>query len=138
MSTNTNLKRAGLKTTRPRLAVLEAMEKSTVRHMAAEDVYKFLLAKKKPIGLATIYRVLTQLQDAGLVIRHKFEGAGAVFELNDVEHHDHMVCVVCGQVFEFVDAKIESLQEKIARENGFEIHDHSLTLYGQCKKCKNK
>lgn len=130
-----NLKQAGLKTTRPRVAVLAALANSAVRHMAAEDVYQVLLAEKRHIGLATIYRVLTQFEDAGLVIRHKFEGERAVFELNDAAHHDHMVCVGCGAVTEFVDARIEAQQEKVARAHGFTIRDHELILYGHCKKC---
>lgn len=135
MSTSTALKQAGLKTTRPRLKVLAVLENSKVRHMAAEDVYKILLAQNQSIGLATVYRVLTQLEDAGLVIRNKFEGGGAVFELNDESHHDHMVCVSCGDVAEFFDERIEAQQEKIARRRGFVIHDHALTLYGKCKNC---
>ena len=135
MATSIELKQAGLKTTRPRLQVLSVLENSAVRHMAAEDVYKILLEQKQSIGLATVYRVLTQLEDAGLVIRNKFEGGSAVFELNDESHHDHMVCVSCGDVAEFFDERIEAQQEKVAREQGFVIHDHALTLYGKCKKC---
>ncbi|MGR3985188.1 MAG: ferric iron uptake transcriptional regulator [Gammaproteobacteria bacterium] len=135
MATSSELKQAGLKTTRPRLKVLSVLENSEVRHMAAEDVYKILLEENQSIGLATVYRVLTQLEDAGLVIRNKFEGGGAVFELNDESHHDHMVCISCGAVAEFFDERIESQQEKVAREQGFIIHDHALTLYGTCKIC---
>ena len=132
------LKQAGLKTTQPRLKVLSVLESSAVRHMAAEDVYQILLNRKQPIGLATLYRVLTQFEDAGLVIRHNFEGERAVFELNDAEHHDHMVCINCGGVTEFVDAHIESQQEKVAKRHGFTLHDHALILYGQCKTCAAK
>ena len=138
MAGSTDLKQAGLKTTRPRLKVLSVLENSSVRHMAAEDVYKVLLDDKQSIGLATIYRVLTQFEDAGLVIRHNFEGERAVFELNDEAHHDHMVCVECGAVSEFVDQRIEAQQEKVAKEHGFVIHDHALTLYGMCQKCADK
>ena len=135
MASSTDLKLAGLKTTRPRLKVLSVLENSDVRHMAAEDVYKILLADKQSIGLATVYRVLTQFENAGLVIRNKFEGERAVFELNDEAHHDHLVCVECGDVAEFVDPRIEAQQEKVARDHGFIIHDHALTLYGKCKNC---
>jgi len=135
VATSTELKQAGLKTTRPRLKVLSVLENSEVRHMAAEDVYKILLEENQSIGLATVYRVLTQLEAAGLVIRNKFEGGSAVFELNDESHHDHMVCVSCGDVAEFFDERIETQQEKVAREHDFIIHDHALTLYGTCKTC---
>ncbi len=138
MLDGTDLKQAGLKTTRPRLKVLAVLENSEVRHMAAEDVYKILLDDRQSIGLATIYRVLTQFEDAGLVIRHNFEGERAVFELNDEAHHDHMVCVECGEVTEFVDPRIEAQQEKVAKDHGFDIHDHALTLYGKCKNCVKK
>lgn len=138
MAGSTDLKQAGLKTTRPRLKVLAVLENSAVRHMAAEDVYKILLEEKQSIGLATVYRVLTQLEDAGLVIRNKFEGERAVFELNDEAHHDHMVCIECGSVTEFVDQRIEAQQEKVAKEHGFIIHDHALTLYGKCKSCTSQ
>lgn len=138
MADRTDLKQAGLKTTRPRLKVLSVLENSDVRHMAAEDIYKILLDDKQPIGLATIYRVLTQLEYAGLVIRNKFEGERAMFELNDEAHHDHMVCVECACVIEFVDQRIEAQQEKVAKEHAFTIHDHALTLYGKCKNCSRK
>ena len=135
MASRTDLRQAGLKTTRPRLKVLAVLENSDVRHMAAEDVYQILLKEKQSIGLATVYRVLTQFEDAGLVIRNKFEGERAVFELNDEAHHDHMVCVECGDVTEFVDARIEAQQERVAKSHGFVIHDHALTFYGKCKQC---
>ena len=138
MASSTELKQAGLKTTRPRLKVLSVLENSDVRHMAAEDVYKILLEDKQPIGLATIYRVLTQFEDAGLVIRNKFEGERTMFELNDEAHHDHMVCVECGEVIEFVDQRIETQQEKVAKDHEFTIHDHALTLYGKCKNCADQ
>ena len=134
-----DLKEAGLKTTLPRLRVLSILEHSKIRHLSAEDVYKELLIEEnEPIGLATIYRVLTQFEDAGLVIKHNFEGERAVFELNDEAHHDHMVCVNCGNVAEFFDRRIESLQDKVANDHGFTIQDHSLTLYGICKRCQDK
>ena len=132
-----DLKQAGLKTTLPRLRVLSILENSKIRHLSAEDVYKELLNNEDSIGLATVYRVLTQFEDAGLVIRHHFEGERSVFELNDEDHHDHMICAQCGRVTEFFDEQIEYLQEKIAEEHGFSIQDHSLTLYGICKRCKN-
>ena len=132
---HSTLTQAGLKTTRPRLRVLSVLENSAVRHMAAEDVYKILLGDEESIGLGTVYRVLTQLEGAGLVIRHNFEGERAVFELNDESHHDHMVCIACGGVTEFYDQRIEEQQEKVARAHGFVIHDHALTFYGKCKNC---
>lgn len=136
MTGSTNLKQAGLKTTRPRLQVLSVL--ATRRHMAAEEVYKVLMEEGQSIGLATVYRVLTQFEDAGLVIRNKFEGERAVFELNDTAHHDHMVCIECGNVAEFVDERIETQQQKVAKSHGFIIHDHALTLYGKCKMCAQK
>lgn len=130
-----DLKQAGLKTTLPRLKVLSILENSDIRHLSAEDVYKELLEEEGSIGLATVYRVLTQFEDAGLVIRHNFEGERSVFELNDADHHDHMVCVKCASVTEFLDKRIEFQQEKVAEEHGFTIQDHSLTLYGICSRC---
>ena len=138
MADHIDLKQAGLKTTFPRLKILTIMENSAVRHLSAEDVYRVLLDEQESIGLATVYRVLTQFEDAGLVIRHHFEGERSVFELNDEDHHDHMVCIECGSVTEFLNKRIESLQEKVAEENGFIIQDHSLTLYGTCKLCDGK
>lgn len=138
MATNTDLKQAGLKTTRPRLQVLAVLENSHVRHMTAEDVYQILLKDGQPIGLATVYRVLTQFENAGLVIRNKFESERAVFELNDEAHHDHLICVKCGLVVEFCDERIEAQQTKVAQQHGFTIHDHALTLYGKCQKCAAK
>ena len=132
---SSDLKQAGLKTTLPRLRVLSILENSAVRHLSAEDVYKELLEEEDSIGLATVYRVLTQFENAGLVIRHNFEGERSVFELNDADHHDHMVCAKCGRVDEFFDKRIEALQEKVAAEQGFKLQDHSLTLYGVCRRC---
>ena len=129
-----DLKRAGLKVTLSRMKILELLEKSDKRHMSAEDIYKALLDVGKEIGLATIYRVLTQFEAAGLVIRHHFESGQAVFELERGHHHDHLICVKCGKIVEFVDESIEAKQEKIAEENGFKISDHSLIIYGVCSK----
>jgi len=126
------LRRAGLKITAPRLKILEILASATVRHMSAEDVYRRLLELNEDIGLATVYRVLTQFESAGLVTRHHFEGGTAVFELNEGMHHDHIVCVDCGRVEEFSDDDIEERQRAIAGRLGFEITDHSLTLHGHC------
>ncbi len=135
MANSRDLKEAGLKSTLPRLRILSILESSQVRHLSAEDVYKVLLTDDESFGLATVYRVLTQFEDAGLVIRHNFEGEPALFELNNEDHHDHMVCVECGSVTEFVELKIEELQEKVASKHDFTIQDHALTLYGVCKRC---
>lgn len=130
-----DLRKAGLKVTLPRLKILEILEDSSAsRHKSAEDIYKALLDSNEDIGLATVYRVLTQFEAAGLVTRHHFENGMAVFELNEGAHHDHIVCVDCGRVEEFVDAGIEERQQSIARERGFEIHDHSLIMHGRCTK----
>jgi Fur family ferric uptake transcriptional regulator len=126
------LRRAGLKITAPRLKILEILASATVRHMSAEDVYRRLLELNEDIGLATVYRVLTQFESAGLVTRHHFEGGTAVFELNEGTHHDHIVCVDCGHVEEFSDEAIEERQRQVADRLGFEITDHSLTLHGRC------
>ena len=126
------LRRAGLKITVPRLKILEIMASSQPRHLSAEDVYRRLLDSNEDIGLATVYRVLTQFESAGLVTRHHFEGGTAVFELNEGEHHDHIVCTDCGRVEEFSDDGIEARQREIAERLGFEISDHSLTLHGRC------
>jgi Fur family transcriptional regulator, ferric uptake regulator len=127
-----DLKKAGLKTTVPRLKILSLLDESPQRHLTAEDIYRQLLEADEDIGLATVYRVLTQFEGAGLVIRHHFEGGTSVFELNEGKHHDHMVCVECGQVFEFFDSRIEERQKQVAEEAGFCIDDHSLYLYGVC------
>lgn len=133
MPSRNELKKAGLKTTVPRLRILGILEQSKVRHMTAEDVYKVLLDAGEDIGLATVYRVLTQFENAGLVIRHNFEGGRSVFELDDEGHHDHMVCVECGRVFEFYDKTIEERQRKVAENAGFVLEDHSLHMYGVCQ-----
>jgi len=127
-----NLKRTGLKATIPRLRILELFEKSDIRHLSAEDVYKLLQKDGTDTGLATVYRVLTQFEQAGLLIRHHFESDKAVFELNHGGHHDHLVCMQCGHVEEFYDAEIENRQSQIAEERGFRIHDHSLHIYADC------
>ena len=140
MSSLTDLKTIGLKATLPRLKILNLFENSPVRHLTAEDVYKVLLNEGMDIGLATVYRVLTQFEQAGLLIRHHFESGKAVFELNQGGHHDHLVCLQCGRVEEFVDPEIERRQTKIAKERGFTIHEHSLHIYADCTKpnCPHK
>jgi len=126
------LRRAGLKVTVPRLKILEILAVNSTHHMSAEDVYRRLLESNEDIGLATVYRVLTQFESAGLVKRHHFEGGTAVFELDQGEHHDHIVCEDCGRVAEFADAGIEDRQREIAARHGFELTDHALTLRGRC------
>ncbi len=127
----------GLKVTLPRVKILEILEKQTnERHLTAEKVYKILLSEDEDIGLATVYRVLTQFESAGLVKRHHFEGGNSVFELDKGTHHDHIVCMKCGKVDEFTDSVIEKRQEDIAEKLGYELKDHSLYLYGVCSKCK--
>lgn len=128
------LRKAGLKVTLPRLKILEILESNRARHLSAEDIYKSLLESHEDVGLATVYRVLTQFEAAGLVTRHHFEDGMAVFELNQGSHHDHIVCVDCGWVEEFVDTEIEKRQTAVAERLGFEIRDHSLILYGHCRK----
>ncbi|MDQ5849538.1 MAG: ferric iron uptake transcriptional regulator [Pseudomonadota bacterium] len=134
MSSPHDLKNAGLKATLPRLKIINLFEASKVRHLSAEDVYRLLIADGLDIGLATVYRVLTQFEQAGLLIRHHFESGKAVFELNQGTHHDHLVCLQCGRVEEFYDAEIEKRQVRIARERGFEISEHALHLYADCTK----
>jgi Fur family ferric uptake transcriptional regulator len=140
MSSPSDLKTIGLKATLPRLKILNLFENSPVRHLAAEDVYKVLINEGMDIGLATVYRVLTQFEQAGLLIRHHFESGKAVFELNQGGHHDHLVCMQCGRVEEFFDAEIERRQIKVAKERGFTIHDHSLHIFADCTKpnCPHK
>jgi Fur family ferric uptake transcriptional regulator len=128
------LKNVGLKATLPRLKVLSLFESSPQRHLSAEDVYRLLLTSGEDVGLATVYRVLTQFEQAGLLVRHHFESDKAVFELNQGGHHDHIVCLQCGRVEEFFDEEIEQRQRKIADERGFKIHDHSLYIYADCTK----
>jgi Fur family ferric uptake transcriptional regulator len=126
-----DLRKAGLKVTLPRVKILEILENSAEHHLSAEDIYRILLDSREEIGLATVYRVLTQFEAAGIVHRHHFEGGQAVFELNRGNHHDHMVCSKTGKVVEFFDETIERRQREIAREHGFRITDHSLILYGE-------
>jgi len=129
-----DLRKAGLKVTLPRLKILEILEGGGARHKSAEDIYKALLGSNEDIGLATVYRVLTQFEAAGLVTRHHFENGMAVFELNEGAHHDHIVCMDCGKVEEFMDDGIEERQQRIAAERQFEIHDHALIIYGHCRR----
>ena len=140
MSKPQDLQTIGLKATAPRLKILNLFEKSKVRHLSAEDVYKLLVADGLDTGLATVYRVLTQFEHAGLLQRHHFESGRAVFELNAGSHHDHLVCMQCGRVEEFYDAEIEKRQSKIAKRRGFVITEHSLHLYADCIKpdCPHK
>jgi len=135
-----HLKNVGLKSTVPRLKILELFELGQERHMSAEDVYKQLLASGDDVGLATVYRVLTQFEQAGLLVRHNFEGGKSVFELNQGKHHDHIVCLQCGHVEEFYDSGIEARQKKVAAERGFTVHDHSLHIYADCarKECPHR
>ena len=123
------LRKAGLKVTLPRLKILEILENSEPRHLSAEDIYRQLLDTGEDIGLATVYRVLTQFEAAGLVTRHNFEGGHSVFEMDDGEHHDHMVCIETGEVVEFMNDEIERIQRDIARSHNYELIDHSLVLY---------
>ncbi len=129
-----DLKSSGLKATLPRLKILEIFQGSSVRHLSAEDVYKLLLAENLDVGLATVYRVLTQFEQAGILSRNHFESGKAVFELDQGNHHDHLVCLDCGRVEEFFDDGIERRQHKIAEERGFKLSEHALSLYGNCVK----
>jgi Fur family ferric uptake transcriptional regulator len=135
-----DLKSTGLKATLPRLKILELFQKSNLRHLSAEDIYRTVLEERSDIGLATVYRVLLQFEQAGLLKRSNFESGKSVYELNEGEHHDHLVCLDCGRVEEFFDAEIEDRQHKIAQLKGFEIADHSLSLYAHCKQnpCPHK
>ncbi|MCB1850924.1 MAG: ferric iron uptake transcriptional regulator [Gammaproteobacteria bacterium] len=130
---NQDIKNAGLKITLPRVKILTLLEKHG-GHLSAEDVYKILLDEGEEVGLATVYRVLTQFESAGLVVRHNFEGGQSVFEIDSGSHHDHLVCIKCGKVEEFLDATIEKRQEAIAKQFGFSITDHALVIYGYCSK----
>lgn len=134
---NGRLRNLGLKVTTPRLKILRILEEASARHFSAEEIYKILSASGEEVGLATIYRVLTQFVDAGLVKRQNFEEGRAVFELNQGEHHDHMVCVKCGEVKEFVDEAIEKRQREVAQQAGFQMTDHNLVIHGICANCKN-
>ena len=132
------LKKAGLKVTLPRLKLLKILEESERKHMSAEDIYKVFIEREDEIGIATIYRVLTQFEASGIVSRHRFDADSSVFELCGEAHHDHLVCVKCSIVVEFVDDIVEERQKILAKEHGFEITDHSLTIYGLCKACQKK
>ena len=134
MSRSSELKSMGLKATLPRLKILELFEKAEMRHLSADDVYRQLLSENMDVGLATVYRVLTQFEQAGLLERHHFESGKAVFEMKTSQHHDHLVCINCGRVEEFVDEEIERRQKRIARERGFVIQEHALYLYAECVK----
>jgi len=140
LSNPSDLKNIGLKATLPRLKILDLFEQSNKRHMTAEEIYRLLADEGQDIGLATVYRVLTQFEQAGLLMRHHFDSDKAVFELNHGDHHDHLVCLQCGKVEEFVDSEIEKRQHRIAKERGFAIHDHSLQIYADCIKdnCPNR
>lgn len=134
MSISSELKNMGLKATGPRLKILEIFQNGKQRHMSAEDVYRELLAENQDIGLATVYRVLTQFEQAGLLKRSNFESGKAVFELEEGTHHDHLICIECGRVEEFYDAEIERRQQAVAAERGFRLQDHALSLYGHCSR----
>jgi Fur family ferric uptake transcriptional regulator len=129
-----DLKSSGLKATGPRLKILEVFQRSRQRHMTAEDVYKLLLADDADIGLATVYRVLLQFEQAGLLSRSHFESGKSVFELNEGQHHDHLLCLTCGRVEEFYDAEIEARQRSVTEQRGFALQDHALSLYAECTK----
>jgi Fur family transcriptional regulator, ferric uptake regulator len=136
MTKANELKDMGLKATLPRMKVLELLQQHKTRHLTAEDVYRLLIDEDADVGIATIYRVLTQFEQAGLVKRHHFETGKAVFELNEGTHHDHLVCLDCGRVEEFYDSKIEQRQDAVAAERGFRVAEHALYLYGHCTKEK--
>ena len=136
MGDSRQLKDAGLKITMPRLKILEILEKSNDHHLSAEDIYRVLLDMGEDIGLATVYRVLTQFVEAGLINRHNFEDGYSVYELTNEEHHDHLVCVKCGRVEEFMDEVIEQHQKMIAERANFLMIDHSLNIYGLCPSCR--
>lgn len=135
---NQQLKKAGLKVTLPRVKILQILENAPTHHLSAEDVYKTLLEQGEDVGLATVYRVLTQFESAGLVTRHHFEGGHSIFEVNQGDHHDHLVCLKCAKVVEFIDSVIEERQRAIADAHGFSLTDHNLYLYGICGDCAAK
>lgn len=135
-SENHQIRQAGLKVTTPRVKILQLLEASEKRHVSAEEVYRMLIENAEDIGLATVYRVLTQFEGAGLVSRHHFEGGQSVFELNRGGHHDHLVCIRCGRVVEFLDEVIEQRQRDIAEQHGYVIEDHALLIYGVCGRCE--
>jgi len=131
-----DLKSAGLKVTLPRLKILEVLEKSPNHHLSAEDIYRALIEQNEEVGVATIYRVLTQFEESGIVNKLNFENNLSVYELSNVEHHDHLVCVKCNEIVEFQDDVIETHQLQIAKQHGFQLTDHSLYLYGLCRRCQ--
>jgi len=135
---NQDLKKAGLKATLPRIRILQLLETNKQRHLTAEDIYKALIDAGENVGLATVYRVLTQFEAAGLVTRHYFEGGLSVFELDEGSHHDHLVCTNCGKIVEFCDDELELRQQQVAKKHGFTIADHCLYIYGICRDCQNK
>ncbi len=135
-SENQELRKAGLKVTLPRVKILQILENSERKHMSADDVYLALVESDQEVGLATVYRVLTQFEGAGMVARHNFEGGRSVFELTSEDHHDHIVCTSCGKIREFFDEIIEERQVEIAEKLGFRITDHSMNLYGICEECQ--
>jgi len=139
MTTNIEeLKSTGLKATLPRLKIMEIFQQGKQRHMTAEDVFRVLLEDRSDIGLATVYRVLTQFEQAGILMRSTFDGGKAVYELNEGQHHDHFVCTGCGKVEEFFDGEIEKRQQRIAKDRGWQVHDHAMALYGLCAECAAK
>lgn len=138
MTDPVDLKNAGLKATFPRLKILDIFRRADERHQSAEDVYRALIAEDVDIGLATVYRVLTQFEQAGILVRSQFDGGKAVFELNDGDHHDHLICTHCNKVVEFSDAHIETRQYKVAEDHGFILESHTMMLYGMCPDCAQK
>jgi len=139
MTTNIEeLKSTGLKATLPRLKIMEIFQQGKQRHMTAEDVFRVLLEDRSDIGLATVYRVLTQFEQAGILMRSNFDGGKAVYELNEGQHHDHFVCTGCGKVEEFFDGEIKKRQQRIAKDRGWQVHDHAMALYGLCAECAAK
>jgi len=138
MNDQSELKNVGLKATFPRLKILDIFRRADPRHQSAEDVYRTLIAENVDIGLATVYRVLTQFEQAGILSRSQFDGAKAVFELNDGDHHDHLVCTSCGLVVEFSDTDIEKRQQRMAKEHNFALESHTMILYGICGTCQAK
>lgn len=138
MTDPNDLKNAGLKATFPRLKILDIFRRADERHQTAEDVYRTLIAEDVDIGLATVYRVLTQFEQAGILVRSQFDGAKAVFELNDGDHHDHLICTHCNKVVEFSDEEIEERQHRVAEAHGFTLESHTMMLYGVCPECAAK
>ena len=131
-----DLKSVGLRVTSPRLKILEVLESSDNHHLSAEDIYKSLISQNIEVGIATIYRVLTQFEEAGMINKLNFDNGQSVFELSNVEHHDHLVCIKCGKIDEFTDEVIEKHQNKVAEKYGYQLTDYCLYLYGLCKKCQ--